>query len=74
MNTAVVVIPTYNEKKNIEKMIDYLFTKTFKKIMNYNMKLLVVDGNSPDKTSTAVKKKMKNYKNLFLLTEKKKKE
>ena len=30
--TAVIVIPTYNEAENIDRMIEHLFTKTFKDI------------------------------------------
>lgn len=67
---AVVVIPTYNEADNIGKMLVYLTTKTFPKIKNWDLKVLVVDGNSPDGTSKAVKEYVKKYKNtVYLLTE-----
>lgn len=64
--TAVVVIPTYNERGTIGKMIDYLFEKTFPKIKDWQMKLLVVDDTSPDGTYKIVEEKQKKYKNLFL--------
>lgn len=75
-STAVIVIPTYNEADNIGRMIDYLNTKTFKDIKDkkvnqedWNMKILVVDGNSPDGTGKVVETKAKKYPNVFLYTE-----
>lgn len=65
----VIVMPTYNEGKNIGKMIEELVGKEFPKIAGANMNLLVVDGNSPDGTGEVVKKFGKEYKNLHLLTE-----
>lgn len=75
--TAVIVIPTYNEADNIGKMIEYLNTKTFLDItakkgnlqQNWQMKILVVDGNSPDGTGKVVEKEAKKYKNTYLYTE-----
>lgn len=66
---AVIVIPTYNESGSIGEMIDYLNTKTFPGISDYEMKILVVDGNSPDGTGKIVADKSKKYKSTFLLTE-----
>ena len=78
--TAVIVIPTYNEADNIGKMIDYLNEKTFPYIQKKNedltsdwdMHILVVDGNSPDGTAKVVEEKSKKYKttHLFLETSK----
>jgi dolichol-phosphate mannosyltransferase len=70
---AVVVIPTYNEAKNIGKMIEYLNTKTFPHLAKkWDMKILVVDGNSPDGTAEIVKNLSKKYisTHLFLETSK----
>ncbi len=69
IQTAVVVIPTYNEAKNIGRTIEYLATKTFPPIKNWQLKILVVDGNSPDGTSQVVKVAAKKYKDVYLLTE-----
>jgi len=63
---AVVVIPTYNEAETIGKMIDYLFTKTFPPIKNWDCKLLIVDDTSPDGTYKIVQEMQKKYKNLHL--------
>ena len=68
--TAVIIIPTYNEAENIGKMIDYLNTKTFPALdKKWNMKILVVDGNSPDSTGKIVEDKSKKWKNTYLYTE-----
>lgn len=61
---VVIIIPTYNEKGNIEKLISHLEEKIFPKIKNHEMHILVADDNSPDKTADEVKSLMKKYKNL----------
>lgn len=67
---AVIVIPTYNEADNIGKMIEYLNTKTFPSLdKKWQMKVLVVDGNSPDGTGKVVEDKSKKYPNTFLYKE-----
>jgi dolichol-phosphate mannosyltransferase len=74
LSVAVIVIPTYNEAKNIGRMIEYLNTKTFPALKNkWNLKILVVDGNSPDGTAKIVKKLSQKYPqttHLFLETSK----
>lgn len=69
---AVVVIPTYKEVAQIGKMVEHLHTITFPKIKNFDMRLLVVDGNSPDGTADLIRQKQKKFKNLDLLVETKK--
>ncbi|MEN8252810.1 MAG: glycosyltransferase family 2 protein [Patescibacteria group bacterium] len=71
MKTATIIIPTYNEKENISKIVPVL-QEVFKSIKNWNINILVVDDSSPDKTADAVKKLQKKYKNLHLLLNKKK--
>ncbi|MCL4384513.1 glycosyltransferase [Patescibacteria group bacterium] len=66
---AVVVIPTYNEAGSIGKMIDYLETKTFPTIKNWQLKVLVVDGHSPDGTGKIVSEKAKKYTGVHLFEE-----
>lgn len=73
---AVIVIPTYNEAENIGRMIEYLHQKTFPTIAakkdlstDYDMHILVVDGNSPDGTGKVVEDMAKKYPNVHLLTE-----
>lgn len=62
MNKALVIIPTYNEKENIEKMIRSVFSLPG----SYHM--LIVDDGSPDGTAGIVKKLQNEYPDrLFLL-------
>jgi len=63
---ACIVLPTYNEKENIERLIEAL-EKVFRKIPDWDMKILVVDDSSPDGTGRIVKNLQANYHNLFLL-------
>jgi dolichol-phosphate mannosyltransferase len=67
MKKVVIIMPTYNEAENIEKMIPALFEKEFPKITGVEMHLLVVDDKSPDGTGEIVKKATSKYKNLHLL-------
>lgn len=61
MNNNLVIIPTYNEKENIEKIIRFVFD------LKENFDILVVEDNSPDGTADIVKKLMKEFSdNLFI--------
>jgi dolichol-phosphate mannosyltransferase len=66
----IVIIPTFNEKENISKLIPVLQEK-FKEI-DHEMGILVVDDSSPDGTAEAVKELMEKYKNVSLITGRKK--
>ncbi|MGI0062537.1 MAG: glycosyltransferase, partial [Nitrosotalea sp.] len=55
-----IVIPTYNESKNIVKMLDSLRTALTREM---NAEIIVVDDNSPDGTSQAVEEYAKNSEN-----------
>ena len=61
---VVVIIPTYNEKGNIEKLINILEEEVFPKINNHEMHILIADDNSPDGTADEVRKLMDKWKNL----------
>lgn len=67
----IVIIPTYNERESISKLIDVL-EEEFKLIKNHQCGILVVDGNSPDGTAKAVRDKAELYKNINLIVEKEK--
>ena len=70
MKTAVVVIPTYNEKANIQPLIERVFAEQ-EKSANWDLHLLVVDSSSPDGTAEEVQKLQLTYPKLHLLTTKK---
>lgn len=74
MNTrkkVVIVLPTYNEKDNITKIIKAIFEQQ-KRVRNFEIHTLVVDDSSSDGTSKIVK--ALEYKNnkLHLIEGKKK--
>lgn len=52
---ALVIIPTYNEKENIEAIIRATFNQ------KKNFDILIVDDNSPDGTATIVNELQKEY-------------
>lgn len=62
---VVIVIPTYNEREAVSRMIEAL-AELFKKIEKYDMRLLFADDTSPDGTYKVVQEKMKKYKWLHL--------
>lgn len=62
----VVIIPTYNEKQNVNSLIEAIF-----KILP-DIFILVVDDNSPDGTGNIVKDLQKKFPNLNLLVRNKK--
>lgn len=68
MKKVVIIMPTYNEAKNIGRMIDELVGVEFTKIKEADMHLLVVDDNSPDGTGKIVEQKSKKLKQVHLLT------
>lgn len=62
----VVVIPTYNEKQNIQALVEAIFR------VSPQVKILVVDDNSPDGTGSVVDSLKDRFPNLSLLTRMKK--
>lgn len=64
---ALVVIPTYNEKENIEAITSAVLSAT-----PAETHILVVDDSSPDGTGEIVTRLMKNDPRLHLLTRKEK--
>ncbi len=67
MNVSIV-IPTYNEEKNIRKTV-YKILKFLKK-ENYDFEIIIIDDNSKDKTQYELKKIKKNKKIRILKNKK----
>ncbi len=62
MSRALVIIPTYNEKENIEKMIRSIFS------LPVTFHILIVDDGSPDGTASIVQNLQTSFQDrLFLL-------
>ena len=67
MSNALVVIPTFNEIENIERILRYVFS------LPKEFNVLVVDDNSPDGTSEAVERLMNEFKKQLFLEKRKEK-
>lgn len=67
MSKTLVIIPTYNEKENIEAIIRAILNQ------NLDFHILIADDNSPDGTSNIVKKLAEEFPGVvnLLLREKK---
>lgn len=63
---VVIIIPTYNEKGNIERLIKILEEEVLPNIKNHSMSILIADDNSPDGTGAIVRDLMKKWKNIHL--------
>lgn len=59
---ALIIIPTYNEKENIEAIIPAVLSE------NQNFHVLIVDDNSPDGTAGIVQRMMESEDRLHLLS------
>jgi len=60
VSDSLVIIPTYNEKENIEKIIRKVFS------LNYLFEILIIDDGSPDGTAEIVKSLQQEYPALHL--------
>jgi dolichol-phosphate mannosyltransferase len=60
---SIVIIPTYNEKENIESMINTVFN------LEKEFHVLIIDDGSPDGTAGIVKRLMDIYKDRLLIVE-----
>jgi dolichol-phosphate mannosyltransferase len=65
VSDSLVIIPTYNEKENIEKMIRKVFSLT------KDFHLLIVEDNSPDGTGAIVKQMMSEFEGKLFILERK---
>src|ERR1700730_15170879 len=65
MSDSLVIIPTYNEKENIEKMIRKVFS------LSIPFHVLIVDDGSPDGTPEIVKNIQKEFPDTLFIEERK---
>lgn len=65
MSDSLVIIPTYNEKENVERMIRKVFS------LSVPFNLLIVDDGSPDGTADIVKKLMQEFSGRLFIEERK---
>ena len=65
MSENLVIIPTYNEKENIEKIIRYVFQ------MPMAFDILIIEDNSPDGTADIVKRLMLEFPDKLFIEERK---
>lgn len=71
MKKAIVILPTYNESRNIARVIEKL-EEVFATIKNWQMEILVVDDTSPDKTYEIVQALQRRRPHLHLIINRKK--
>ncbi|MFH2118631.1 MAG: glycosyltransferase family 2 protein [Candidatus Paceibacterota bacterium] len=69
--SAIIIIPTYNERENIEATLEQVFA-VLDTVKNWQCGVLVVDDTSPDKTYELVEKLQKKYSRLHLFLNKRK--
>jgi len=63
--SKIIIIPTYNEIENIEKIIRKVFS------LGEDFHILIVDDGSPDGTATTVKQLQNEYTNKLFILERK---
>ena len=63
MSNALVIVPTYNEKENVEKMILKVMS------LDPQFDLLIIDDGSPDGTASIVKRMMQQFKGRLFIEE-----
>ena len=63
MNNGVVIIPTYNEKENIENIIRTVFS------LPKQFHILIIDDGSPDGTALIVKELQEEFADRLFMIE-----
>jgi dolichol-phosphate mannosyltransferase len=66
VKSSLVIIPTYNEKENIEDIIRAIFS------LPQSFHILIIDDNSPDNTARIVERLQQEFSELFLINRKNK--
>lgn len=70
MKTAVIILPSYNEKEGLSKIIPEIFSLPIDEKI-WDLRVIVVDDESPDGSGELVMDLKKTYPKLHLLTGKK---
>ena len=65
MSKKIIIIPTYNEKENIEKIIRKVFS------LEGDYHILIIDDGSPDGTATIVKNLQGEFPDRLFIVERK---
>ena len=65
MSDSLIIIPTYNEKENVERMIRKVFS------LSFSFHVLIVDDGSPDGTADIVKRLMQEFSDRLFIEERK---
>ena len=65
MSNSLIIIPTYNEKENVEKMIRKVFS------LPLPFHLLIIDDGSPDQTAAIVKNLQHEFPGRLFIEERK---
>ena len=60
-NKLLILIPTYNEKENVEKILSQIFA------LSLSADILFIDDNSPDGTGQLLEEMAKKNKSIFVL-------
>lgn len=63
MPDSIVIVPTYNEKENIERLLDKVFS------LEHDFHVLIIDDGSPDGTADIVKRIQKEYPERLFIEE-----
>ncbi|HNQ60849.1 MAG TPA: polyprenol monophosphomannose synthase [Bacteroidia bacterium] len=63
MSDSLIIIPTYNEKENVEKMIRKVFS------LSFACHILIIDDGSPDGTASIVKELQKEFSDKLFIEE-----
>jgi len=65
VNDSIVIIPTFNEKENIEAIIRKVFS------LEKSFDILIIEDNSPDGTAAIIKRLMKEFPEHLFIEERK---
>ena len=60
MSDSLVIIPTYNENENIERIVRKVFS------LSHSFDILIVDDGSPDGTADIIKNLQKEFNGLYI--------